>query len=687
MMADLFLSSESQNRKSCFANVRDDKMEKLLYDLKDDSRENSRKEIVAGFTKAHLLEFRRKLFDVAVKKVESRSNDKNIPWDELSDTEQKPSSWELRNRKTKPSVADDTIDLALFIKGSHGSFPMQMIRPSTAKEKSGHVPDCKDAEFESCNSSSDQSVFDETQDAPNSQDKRNCNSSEAGSNPTSERVERFVIRETERIPCDAGNQCDFPVEIIPLSESATSTDDLVHLTSASTQTETSMFHEANDSDSSGGSFNEDLTEKGTAIASAPKPDHPENDSIRSLRARCESAEKMLAALDKRHRDEINECRRVQAAIRKDLNDNAYVSKESSNPRVSTLPKSQPEATMDLTANPEFILTQDSQGEPVYTKPSIMHLELARKGVFTSSDGRQSSIAAQPDKTPNSVINATSRDASANYNGASNTPNPMQSRVPYDPSNKPQPNFARMQSVNVKHFDARQTRATQVIMGNAKRWEEKRVLTQNASSARRRDEQLTKRRKMNDPVPSTSNAPSFASQQPAVQSTSTAISDRSAAAPLEPTKPVPNTAPISENRQSYSDVAEQARWLTAMNKSTKKKESRAKRVVTPLSGPDDAENVELFVNGLNCKRFKSQKDLEESVKFHCADRGVDSIYQRVIAFRIGRSKVGCKLVVKEQDEAAVRAADFWPKGVVVREWYEHNPNSRSSSSDRENEDSN
>ena len=125
----------------------------------------------------------------------------------------------------------------------------------------------------------------------------------------------------------------------------------------------------------------------------------------------------------------------------------------------------------------------------------------------------------------------------------------------------------------------------------------------------------------------------------------------------------------------------------MNKSTKKNEKKAKRVVTPLSGPDEAENVELFVRGLSCKRFRSQRDLEESIKFHCADRGVETIYLRVIAFRIGRPKVGCKLVVKEQDETAVRSDDFWPKGVIVREWYDQNPNNRSSSSDRDNDDSN
>ena len=79
--------------------------------------------------------------------------------------------------------------------------------------------------------------------------------------------------------------------------------------------------------------------------------------------------------------------------------------------------------------------------------------------------------------------------------------------------------------------------------------------------------------------------------------------------------------------------------------------------------------------------KSQKDLEESVRVYCNARNATPIYHRVIAFRAGRNRVGCKFVVKIEDEPTVRATNFWPKGVSIRDWYE-NPNKYSSSDTEE-----
>ena len=149
-------------------------MEKFLVNLKDKNREDTKKDIVANYTKATLLDFRRKLFETAVKKAEESLEDNNIPWDELSDTgrtlEQKPSSWGLRNRKTKPSVADDTIDLALFSKGSTAKFPIQIVRGLPEAEKAGKTPQNTDLEKESTRSESECSVFDETIDVQEKND-------------------------------------------------------------------------------------------------------------------------------------------------------------------------------------------------------------------------------------------------------------------------------------------------------------------------------------------------------------------------------------------------------------------------------------------------------------------------------------------------------------------------------------
>ena len=137
--------------------------------------------------------------------------------------------------------------------------------------------------------------------------------------------------------------------------------------------------------------------------------------------------------------------------------------------------------------------------------------------------------------------------------------------------------------------------------------------------------------------------------------------------------------VSQDLDSQS--SDKYDWNTAMNKNTKKKENRSKKVLPSISGADESENKELFVRGLSCKLFKVQKDLEESIRRYCNTRDVQTVYQRVIAFRAGRARVGWKLVVRMEDEKAVRAPNFWPKGVSVREWYE-DPPSRSSSSDSE-----
>ena len=231
--------------------------------------------------------------------------------------------------------------------------------------------------------------------------------------------------------------------------------------------------------------------------------------------------------------------------------------------------------------------------------------------------------------------------------------------------------------------------TQVMIGSAKRWAEKRVATQsdadNGSGGNNINTQQTKKRKVEVP-------PKQNQGRAAAPTANNTRSGQSTAAANLGKKSNSNIAsePIAsgsnEKRKSYSEVVEETDWDIAMNKSTKKQLNKSKKVIQPISGPDETGNIELFVNGLNCKRFRSQKELEESVKTHCMNLDVNTVYQRVIAFRIGRPTVGCKLVVREEDEDMVRATNFWPKGVTIREWYDENPNSKNTSSEKESEES-
>ena len=391
-MAALFLSSACQSGNERFSCVKDEKMEKLLTDIKDNNREVRKKEIIAGFTKATLLEFRRKLFEAAVKKAEKKMEDDDGPWDEIPDTtinaEQRPSSWGLRNRKTKPSVADDAIDLALYVDGSAGTFPMQIVRSPNGKEKSDQASNA--AELDNGDSSSDSSVFEETEETPKTQkspekqakDKSNENNNGKSNNPTTPTVERFVIRESR----DEGNQCDIAVTLTPLKDNGTSTEDLYEVRSFSTQTERVMFQELDEADSSGSSFNEDLVESTrNKTLNTMQKTQIDDSVVWKLRERCDRAESRLIELERRHQYEISEMKQEHVTIRNELA--ALASEEPREGREEVV--SQRTATyntcIDLTDRSNMIWTQDSQGASVLTKESEMHRDLAQSDRATRTN--------------------------------------------------------------------------------------------------------------------------------------------------------------------------------------------------------------------------------------------------------------------------------------------------------------
>ena len=697
-MAAFFLSPASQDGKSCFSDIKDEKMEKFLVGLVEQNIVTTKKDIVANYTKATLLDFRRKLFEIAVKKAESSAEDNNVPWDELSDaaliSEQKPSLWGLRNRKTKPTVADDAVDLALYIKGTVENFPMQIVRGLPDAEKAGKTPPNSDLEKESNKSESGSSVFDETAEAPEIHDVRIEEVSEVFDTTVEPRVERFVIRETEpttlvsnednRIPvsvtplCDTGTSTDDLRDIVtaPLRDNGTSTEGLVNLVSSSSQTEDSMFQEADEelsvSNSSLSSFNEDIVERS---ACNEKPANMANSgqnaggntaALDALRERCEKAEAKLSIMEVRHGEEIADVKRDQDKLRADLC-------KLSNP-ATVLAQAIPDPVIDLAAEPEFIMTQDSQGLPVMTRESEMHRDLAQREKSGRSNYSRDNSASRKSRMEDSngrVVASGDAPPKKGYITKSNKP---ELRV-----NKPSTRSASARPQTASSADNPPISAYQIITGNAKRWSAKRVNTQITTGSGENpsgDGRTAKKRKVvSSPTASGSSGanvvPNFAPSNNSNRGKTVIVSGNDNNLANDK-----NTSP----HKMYSEVVEDnIPWDTQMSKSAIKKQKKARKVVPPLSGADDSDTKELYLRGLSCKMFKSQKDLEESVRFFCATRNVTPIYHRVIAFRAGRNRVGCKFVVKIEDEPTVRASGFWPKGVSIREWYE---NPKSSSSDTE-----
>ena len=129
-----------------------------------------------------------------------------------------------------------------------------------------------------------------------------------------------------------------------------------------------------------------------------------------------------------------------------------------------------------------------------------------------------------------------------------------------------------------------------------------------------------------------------------------------------------------DKEQYSVVAYKNRFKKQKNDKNKK------RTIPQISGIDETENKEMFVQGLKCADFKVKKDLEESVRLYCLDRGVTLVHQRVLAFKADRVTVGCKVIVRNRELEKICKKGFWPPNITIREWYDEPAEVGSNSSD-------
>ena len=650
-MAAPFISPVERDGLSSFSGELGEKIENLLGSLEDDNREQVKKDIIANYTKATLLEFRRKLFSIAVQKeINRREEDAtdNVSDERAQQGEQKPTAWGMLSRKTKPGIADDNIDLSQFISNPSGGFPMQIVRRG-GKNKSKPQSESSEDESSGDDSNRDLAALDSEET-----DETTSNSS----TPKAQAKKSTGRSVSPESGATKESAADIPVTISRLSDSGTSTDDLYYLVAAETQTEKGMFVDDSTGSDSDSSFNEEITipnsktmPKGRSsekqdVSSASKQDYER--MINDLRKRCEKAEQKIDRIENEHKQEIKVLREEQRAINmsmqeimdRTVNSNGPTCSAEASTMIDPMLSATQQSSVDImetsqssedsfsgmSKDPVYVLTQDSQGVPLFTRATSVHLDEMKGNSSKSRSGRRNE--PQPDPRRRGNI-------------------PMAEK-------RPQEGKSSMDAVKTKQNNGS---SYMVIMGNSKRWDNKR-----GSSADRPQKDAETKKQTTRNAKKRRYEPSSTEEDGGPKATSTAKTSSSNALG----KDGADSSAEADADLSYSEAVTKYPWKSA-NKAAKK--SAKKKMVTPLEGFDRSKNKDLFLSGLKRNAFKVQKEMEDSIKAYCSERNIKPIYHRVMGFKSGRPSVGCKLVLKESDVKVVFTPDFWPNGISIREWYD------------------
>ena len=236
-MAALFLSSDEMQGIHALSDTIDEKLIEFLSSRDSKNLAIISKQINVNFTKSALLEARRNIYDYAVEKEKGNralaTNEKDatsIDSDErLGIHMHDMSKWQLTNHGTKPRITVDIMRLSLFIDDPREEFPTQVLATMVAKAKA-KPNTSKSSTISSCLTDVEQSIV------------RNAEGDVVDPVSIQKEFERFVIREvcgsdTQNLPPD-----NIPVSVTKLTETGTSTRDLVSTrTFAATQTDESSF--------------------------------------------------------------------------------------------------------------------------------------------------------------------------------------------------------------------------------------------------------------------------------------------------------------------------------------------------------------------------------------------------------------------------------------------------------------
>ena len=139
---------------------------------------------------------------------------------------------------------------------------------------------------------------------------------------------------------------------------------------------------------------------------------------------------------------------------------------------------------------------------------------------------------------------------------------------------------------------------------------------------------------------------------------------------------------SQDTDSYTDKASKYKWKTAGRRDKKYESNNHPNDdnVPDLSGVEEVNEQELFVESLSYAKCRNPRDHERMVTKHCRVRGVDIIYAKAFLLRFDKRKANCRITLKEGDVEKVLNSKFWPESVTVREWT-NNPDYNSYKSDK------
>ena len=142
-------------------------------------------------------------------------------------------------------------------------------------------------------------------------------------------------------------------------------------------------------------------------------------------------------------------------------------------------------------------------------------------------------------------------------------------------------------------------------------------------------------------------------------------------------PVSSISSISSNddecNDSYAEKVTKYQWKTATG--SKNSEKGKKGPYPAIKSAAHSKNKEMYVRGMSCGDFRAYRDLEEAVRLYCKERDVITVFQRVIIYNKENDSVGIKVVVRECDVAKFSSRGFWPDGISVREWSDDKPTAR------------
>ena len=722
-MAAQFASSSFEVGLSRIKGIFDISMEDLICGSEDVGNEDFVKKITAGFTKNALLETRRKLYDVAMSVHDGRRTKGSVAKDALRsgsvDCLSKGSHCDtgrgLVNRRVKPAVASDISDLSVYIRDTDSDFPVHMVKRAPVDRKISNKPK------ESVVDDDNISLIENVNESDVSLDSASEIRSEGGEIDSPQTLrERYIITE-EVAKSDSDNPS---VSIVALKESGTSTSDLCSYRSISTQTDEEIpqtggveiaptiraeikypRHPSPDTNPPSELqvplaqvSQENRPPENTVDSNASMMDP--NDPMFELSQKLNRLDKKMNLIEREHMFEIMSLKSEQATLRAEFSDalgkrQSHNNQQSNANRAGNPPCSRERMSVkeDIAAisssnatdhaeegdwgdyrNTNFVFTQDSQGVTVVTRETPAH-QILRK--YRPDAVNASDVVIDP-IPPNGPCNPPQKVVT--YVKADPTPAPQQARraEQFDNGTKKPQQIKKLPSsdtgpargqvsVTTRHVaqkgknsdssgpntGATRRRATAQDMFN----DERQLSADNVGA-------LAKRQRLEGGVDLYDVDNGSAVDTKGNSKCSTSVSDSDDCMDDQSEK--------SPSKGTFAEMAAKNSWkVVSYSKSPEQK----KGTLPTISGSDDSDTKELYVQGLSVRNYRKHKELEDAVKEYCGLRSVKTQFQRVVVYKNNRKTVGCRIVVCLEDVDKVYARGFWPRGVHIREWYNDKPDEK------------